>query len=93
MNLLTHVMMVKDSRLELAVRFLRCAGAFEQANRMFRQRWVPDGQAEPNVDARAVASDGMTKLYSSLFLRLRDLKAMRENGVAHSFPQASTSPF
>lgn len=93
MNLLTHVMMVNDSRLELEVRFLRCAGAFEQANRMFRQRWVPDGQAEPNVDARAVASDGMTKLYSSLFLRLRDLKAMRENGVAHLFPQASTSPF
>ena len=44
MNLLTHVMMVKDSRLELEVRFLRCAGAFDHANRMFRPRWVPDAQ-------------------------------------------------
>jgi hypothetical protein len=92
-NLLTHVMMVKDSRLELEVRLLRCVSAFEQAHRMFRQRWEPDGQAQPNPDARAVASDGMTKLYSNLFLRLRDLKAMRENGVAHLFPRASTSPF
>jgi hypothetical protein len=92
-KLLSHVMMVKDSRLELEVRFLRCAGAFEQAHRMFRQRWVPDGQAEPNVDERAVTSDGMTKLYSSLFLRLRDLKAMVENGVAHLLPQASIDPF
>ena len=91
MNLLTHVMMVKDSRLELEVRFLRCAGAFDHANRMFRQRWVPDAQSEADVDARALASDGMTKLYSSLCLRLRDLKAMRENGVAHLFPQAATS--
>ena len=38
-----------------------------------------------------MASDGMTMLYSNLFLRLRDLKAMRENGVAHLSPQASTS--
>ena len=86
-------MLVKDSRLELEVRFLRCVGAFEQAHRMFRQRWVPGGQTEPNPDARAVTSEGMTMLYSNLFLRLRDLKAMRENGVAHLFPQASTSPF
>ena len=91
MNLLTHVMMVKDSRLELVARSLRCVGAFEQAHRMFWPRWVLDGHAEPNSDARAVASDGMTMLYSNLLLRLRNLKAMRENGVAHVSPQASTS--
>jgi hypothetical protein len=64
---LSHVMMVKDSRLELEVRFLRCVGAFEQAHRMFGQRWVPGGQTEPNPDARAVTSEGMTMLYSNLF--------------------------
>ena len=86
-------MMVKDSRLELEVRFLRCVGAFEQAHRMFGQRWVPGGQTEPNPDARAVTSEGITMLYSNLLLRLRDLKAMRENGVAHLLPQAATSLF
>lgn len=92
-SLLHHIDLTGDVRLEMEARFMQCFGLFECAFKKLKKRWAPDGQLEPSADDRSLASEGMKEAYSELFLRLRDLKGMQDNGVEKLFPKAATSDF